>query len=82
MLLWAHGIIAEEKNITFGARKYSNEVVVPYPLRLVTELVRNHLRSYHALRVYKTVLGFRLFKCHYRNHLNKGLSSLKSLVSL
>lgn len=25
MLLWKHGILAEEKN-TFGARKYSNEV--------------------------------------------------------
>lgn len=26
MLLWEHGTLAEEKNITFGARKYSNEV--------------------------------------------------------
>lgn len=26
MLLWEHGITAEEKNIIFGARKYSNEI--------------------------------------------------------
>lgn len=55
---------------------------VPRTLSLCIELVRNCLRSYHVLRVYKPFLGFRLSKFNYRNNLNKGLSSLENLVSL
>lgn len=82
MLLWVYGIIVEEKNIIFGVRKYLNEVVVFYFLRLVIELVRNYLRFYYVLRVYKFVLGFRLFKCYYRNYFNKGFFLFKSFVFL